>query len=791
MVFEGEIVKILTQKENDWGRYQVKGLDGKKLLCVGVIPQASLGMDVTLDGMEQDTQWGHQYKITAVKKSAADKNAAARTFLGDGYLKGIGPTKANAIITKFGAKAVKLFETPEGLKKLLTVKGITENLLAKAMPTYEENKKLIPIIEFLNGSGTKKQISDIYEKYGDGAVRMLKKNPYVLVYEVDGFGFQRTDALALASGIRADSKERIMAGLTYVLDDAATGAGHCYLMTQDIEQRIGALLAPMPKFSDVGAKAAENAAADWKAKREAFIEKYSPSAETLAQMDEVIKTREFIRDNLYNAMADAIDKGIIVNDDGAIYTKKMYDLECNIADSLAKLASGRSVRYIKPELVDKAIKDVEERKTKEFEKEGRPGTFVATEEQKNAVYTSLMHRVSIISGGPGRGKTAIAEIVAHGFLLAGHSYNREDVIMLAPTGRAAQRITESTGYPSMTAHRAVLSALKSHNYPNGKLVICDESSMVDVNLMAKILNYAKDCNLIFMGDVYQIASVGPGKVLKDMIDSGDIPCTILLQGHRNSGTIARNAELINAGMKIDRYTYDEHFIYIPSAIDKILDNILKDYVAKVKQYGITNVMLCSAMKDHGQVCVNKLNDALQELFTKGHKEAKYGSRVFRVGDRVMQTKNDYSFQLVSPDGTIRDGVFNGERGTIAEVRYNPETEQYNLVVRFDDGSLGGYTPDTAQELTLAYATTLHKCQGSEADCMMMAYTYGDYMLLNRSLFYTGETRAKKEFRMYGEEQYRYGKMLSAFDIAVGKTDDIKRNTKLAERIRTAMDAIAA
>ena len=193
-------------------------------------------------------------------------------------------------------------------------------------------------------------------------------------------------------------------------------------------------------------------------------------------------------------------------------------------------------------------------------------------------------------------------------------------------------------------------------------------------------------------------------------------------------------------------------------------------------------MLCAAMKDRGYVAVNKLNKILQDKLTKGNKEAIFGNRVFRLGDRVMQIKNDYDFIKLDANKNKIYGVFNGERGTIAKIDYDDENRTYKMVVRFDDDTYGGYSKVSVENLTLAYATTLHKCQGSEAKCMMMAYTFGDYMLLNRSLFYTGETRAKKEFRFYGEEKFMHGKNVSAFDIAVGKIDDIKRNTGLKERI---------
>ena len=208
---------------------------------------------------------------------------------------------------------------------------------------------------------------------------------------------------------------------------------------------------------------------------------------------------------------------------------------------------------------------------------------------------------------------------------------------------------------------------------------------------------------------------------------------------------------------------------------------------KVKQYGIRDVLLCVAMRQRGNACVDKLNKALQEAYTAGQPEARISeSRIFRVGDRVMQTRNDYNFVKVKNGKQIK-GVFNGEKGSVADIKYDTADDTYHIIVRYDDDSLGGYTSGTAQNLVLAYATTVHKCQGSEAPCVLMAYTFADYMLLNRSLFYTGETRAKKEFRYYGEEKERYGKMVSAFDIAVRREDSSERNTALSDRIVRILD----
>ena len=790
-MINGTIAQILTQKENDWGRYKVNCIDGKKLLCVGIIPDASVGMGVCLEGDEEDNKYGHQFKISSVLHTEADENAGVRRFLTDGYIKGIGAVKAENIIRMFGSSAIDLFETEEGRQKLALAKGISDKVIENAMPSFEENRKYKDIVLFLNGTGTKAQVEKIYKTYGDKALPVLKKNPYRLQMDLDGFGFKKADKLALATGMKMDSKERIMAGIKFIIEDAETKNGDCFLTMDEVYSRVAAELVPMVTPASLknrddakrlSQKILDNAAKNWPENKEKFMEQHSPSMETVDQIAEIMNSRAIINDGIFEALSSAIEEGSLVNSDGHIYTKKMFEIEGHTAEMISKMVNSHPVRFIKKETIEKAIKTVEERKTKALNASGKPGMFSVTDEQRKAVYVGLMNRVSIISGGPGRGKTAISEIIAEAFLMSGFHYSKNDIIMLAPTGRAAQRITESTGYPAMTAHRAVLSAKSNKNYPSGKLILCDETSMVDIYLAEQILYFAKDCNLVFVGDVDQIASVGPGRVLADMIASKTVPSILLTQGHRNTGSIANNSVLINQGMKIDRYTYDEHFVYIPCTSENIQDMMIRDYVKKVGEYGVRDVLLCSAMRERGAVCVNTLNTRLQEIFTKGKPEAKFSEgRVFRVGDRVMQTRNDYNFVKLVGHEKI-EGVFNGEKGSVVKILPDPENDSYKLVIQFDDGSFGGYTKASAQNLTLAYATTLHKCQGSEAACMIMGYTYGDYILMNRSLFYTGETRAKKEFRFYGEEKWKYGRMLSAFDVAVGKTDDSRRHTALSERI---------
>lgn len=828
MILTGTITAILTQMEDDWGRYEVSNPAGK-LTAVGVIPDASLGMEVTLVGEEKDDKYGHQYQISGVLSSSMRDDNGAFAFLSSGLVKGIGPKKARSIVDKFGRKSVDLFDTETGREKLCRTKGITPKILAKAMPSYKENKKYKDIFLALNGTGTVNQVKIIYNKYGNKAVSILKTNPYQVADEVRGLGFKKIDAMAMHIGIKADSEFRIMSAAKYVIEQDEAGNGNCYMHPENLKTQVISLLTPVPKFEDLGDKAAENALNNWDVEtEEKLIKKYNPSPETIDILKQTAETRRLIAQGYSNAILHALEKGTLINDDGKIYTRNMYRMEGDVAARIGAMLKEKSVRFISKEIIEDVIQKTEHEKAeKAVEKESGSAIFSITEEQRKAVYLGLMHRISIISGGPGRGKTTITEIIAKAFHEAGRkksfvSFGREeeDVIMLAPTGRAAQRITESTGIPAMTAHRAVLSALRltrgkseeidlddadtlsgiTGERPKNKLIICDETSMVDISLMQKILWYAEYCNIIFIGDADQIASVGPGCVLRDMIHSDVVPYILLKEGHRNSGAIARNAEMINAGLPISSYTYDEQFKYFPASADTICDMVVNDYIRMRNQYGYKDVLLCTAMRSRGPVCVDVLNKKLQEIYTKGQPCMRVNGKLFRVGDRVMNIKNDYFFTVKrvrrvwhDKDGTVhyerepQDGVFNGERGKIYNIadRVDPDTGEAEkcLCVKFDDGSIAGYDAEDAKKLTLAYATTVHKCQGSEAKCVMMAYTYSDYLLLYRSLFYTGETRAQKEFRFYGEEKLRYGRYYSAFDIAVSRTNDRKRLTSLSDRLR--------
>ena len=785
MLITGTVKKILTQKENDWGRFELD-CSGNTVLAVGIVSGAGVGTTVTLDGNDVTNQYGRQFVIKNVVKVEADKFAGVKSFLGDGYIKGIGPGKAENIVAMFGSESADLFDTEEGREMLTHVKGITRLTIENAMESYEANKKFKPLIVFLNGMGTKGQVMAIFEKYGERAIKVLKDNPYRLQMDLDGFGFVRADTIAMAAGIKPNSPYRIMAAVKFELEEAASKEGHCFLTVDQLQNRVITMLVPVPKCQEVSETICRNALAKWPDAKEKFIKNHEPSAATVDAMSIAWETRCLIEDTFAEALQQAFDNGDLVNDEGRIYTAKMYSIENDISELIAKMLSQPPLRRISDSDVERAISVIQARKNEELKRQGKDFSFEITDEQKAAIMMGAKSRLGIITGGPGRGKTTICEAISEAFLSAGATYDKRDILMLASTGRAAQRIKESTGYSAMTAHRAILESQKGQLKLEGKLVICDEWSMADVYLMISLLKCVGRCNVIFIGDVDQIASVGPGKVLRDMIASEAVPCVMLKKGHRNSGTIAQNAERIRNGNKLKYFTFDDSFKYFgfhEDDKDGLLNSLLNDYIANVKKYGIADVMLCVAMKERGVTCVSKLNNMIQNIMTNGKPEAVYGDKKFRVGDRVMFTKNNYDFVRITPDMKQTLGLFNGERGIVCKILPDPENDSQKMIIKWDDGTIGGLTKNTVVDLALAYATTMHKCQGSEAACVMIANTYADYILLLRSLFYTAVTRSKGVCCIYGEEKFQYGRWMSAFDVAIGKTEDVVRQTMLAERIR--------
>ena len=755
----GIIKEIYTQDKNGKGCYLLD-IYGKDEIINTTIKDAFVGMEVELAYMDNNVLIG----VTPTNKSKG-----MRQFLIDN-ISGFGPAKAE--------KAT--WETYTYIKKANTDKlceqfGIKSEKAEEIVSLANNQKDVLEMYLITNGACTKNKIEKILAFYGSRAVNILRNNPYKLT-EMNGFGFLEADKIACATGIAKNSKERLSSAIQYILFSAAFQEGHCYLKNEQLQERLfDTLTNPPKKAGKAKEKACMNAIKDWGTKKNDFIKKYKPSDDEIMLLEGIYQQRLGIKKSFIEAHNYGVANNLFVFEKDRYYLSNIYEKEINAVALLKEyLTTPNFVKFTVNDM-EMAIKEVEKRKTELLKAEGK-NPFLTTEEQKSAVKLALLYPLCIISGGPGRGKTAIAEIIAQAYK---NKFGEDAVLMMAPTGRAAQRATESTGFPASTIHRAI-----STKKVQGKLIIVDESSKIDIFLFESFLKWAKGNNIVFLGDVNQIASIGPGQVLKNMMDSKKIPFIMLMQGHRNGGSIAKNSDKINEGKPVWTYKFDKNFIYIPTAREVITKTFLHYFFEEVKQFGINNVLAITPSRE-GVLSVNLLNKRIQQEYCSRNEGVKITEDLsLYLGDRVMQTKNVSDFTLIDKNGATVKGIFNGERGTVVKILKNDLGEKIGLVVLFDDGKKGAYRLETAKQLTLSYVMTIHKCQGSEAESVMLGMTFQDAFLINRNLFYTGETRAKKKITLIGEQKKaKYGnKMMSSFDLAVYKTNDNKRQTSLAEKL---------
>lgn len=751
------IKKIFTQDEIGEGIYQYD-MFGKVDTIKAVIPDAYVGMELDI------TEDNGNIRVVPTEKSQGIAN-----FLCS-YVKGIGPAKVAQVTWDFYDYAMN--DNIPKIKESLKIKD--DSKAVEIASICKDNKNMLELYMLTNGVCTAAELMKIYDLHKEKASSILRNNPYSLT-SIQGFGFMKVDKIACATGVARNSIERIIAAIDYCLKEAAYQNGNCYLTTEQLESKLYELLSDVPKQAGKAKeKAVANALADWNNKKDAFEKKYKPSIEEIELMDNCFEQKQELMVAIPKACKVGFEAEKFVKEEDRYYLSNIYASEMDAAMKIKKMLKDGVKTNFTQDVIQKAILDVEQRKTHLLHEQGL-NSFKATEEQKNAVLLALNNRVSVISGGPGRGKTAIAEMIAKAFELA---LGVDDcIVMIAPTGRASQRITESTRYPASTIHR-IVGTRKCEN----KLIIVDESSMIDIELFAKLITWAENNTLVFLGDIDQIASIGPGKVLKDLIESKAVPYIKLIQGHRNSGSIAKNAEKINEGKPTYAYKEDSAFKIVPAMKNGIQKTFLHYYFNRVSKYGIKNVMAITPARQ-GALGVDTLNEMIQNELTKGKPEIKLSNGgVFRVGDRVMQTKNNQTFELKAKnkDGVYYNvkGIYNGEMGTVAKICNE------GIVVLFDDGKIGAYSNKHLSQLSLAYVMTIHKCQGSEAACVIMGATFANCFLMNRNLFYTGETRAKKEIVLVGEQKpSKNGNfMINAFSYAAYKVDNDKRQTTLARKL---------
>lgn len=665
------------------------------------------------------SKYGRQF--VAVQYTVPEPTGAEeiRTYLRSGVIKGISPVIGSRIFEAFGLDSLKvLSETPE---RLLAIRGIAEKRLTKIQASFEKTRGTQEVMLFLMQYDiTPNLAGKIFRTYGLEAIERLKSNPYCLADDVYGIGFLKADAVALSMGIDPKSQFRLAAATKYVLQDMSTD-GHCFAAEDD-------LLKALSKFVEADET-------EWHA-----------CWETMSQGHE------------------------LVTEEGRYYLPSLYEAECTVADRLTKIlpASGKGLK------TPSRVKELLSSETMT----GFSHVKYAPEQLK-AIRTALERKVMVVTGGPGTGKTTSVNGIIQAFTQSGLT-----VTLAAPTGRAAKRMTETTGVEAKTIHRLIgYGTEKGFNNPvKGDVLVLDECSMIDLPLMAQLLKALPETmRIVFCGDVDQLPSVGPGCVFRDIIESGVIPVVRLQTIYRQSqkSDIVLAAHEINKGNVPDIHN-DKDLYFQPVHTDETLDkgeaqverekiaNFIELFVAEriTDRFAIAREdiqVLCPMRKM--EIGTNALNLRLQEaLNPTGEVLTGFASNgaTFRVRDRVMQVVNDY-----------RKEVFNGYIGTVKGWLPATDDEDERIVVSFD-GREVAYTADEVTDLQLAYATTIHKAQGSEYKAVVIPVSTSNAVMLQRNLLYTGVTRAKKLLLLIGTKR--------ALAMAVKNASAAKRRTGLKERL---------
>lgn len=738
-------VENITFRNEDNGFTVLTLSSGKKnITCTGVFGYIGQGEYLEIDGEEVFHDiYGKQIKVSAYRIVPASDERSIRKYLGSGSIKGIGAVLADRIVDRFGEDTLRVIEEEPEL--LADIRGITVHKAMDICQQVEEKKDMRDAMIFLQGYNITPALSSkLYQIYGEKIYEIIQKNPYRLADDVTGIGFKTADEIARRAGVAVDADIRIKSGMCYALTDVST-SGHTYL----------------PKDKLVGR-----------------------AIELLGLRDQYLNpdgtyNMDFL-DQCYTELL--LEKKLIAKEiDGqeAVFLSSYYYTELNIARMLLELnISTPEDEYI----IGVKLETIEKITGIHLDKM-----------QKQAVIETQNHGVSIITGGPGTGKTTTINTIIRMFEADGLS-----VSLAAPTGRASKRMAEATGHEAKTIHRMLeISGSVDDDRSEAKfgrnemnpletdVIIVDEMSMVDTFLMHALLRAVEiGTRVVFVGDVNQLASVGPGNVLKDMIASECFSVVRLTKVFRQAGEsgIVMNAHKINAGEKVELDNRFKDFLYIERENAQSAQNatvgLLLSKLPEYVQAGAMEIQVLTPMRN-GILGVNLLNPYLQQYLnppSSQKKEKEIAGVTFREGDKVMQIKNNYQldWEQRAGNGVFIDsgtGVFNGDVGIIT--RINNET---NLMeVRFDDDRYVTYDAKQAEELELAYAITIHKSQGSEYPAVVIPLVSGASMLMTRNLLYTGVTRARKCVCIVGRKEMFYA--------MVANEDQHKRYSGLEWQLR--------
>ena len=736
---EGVLSEIIYQNEVNGYTVGVIETEDEQITVVGYLPFIKKGDTLKITGkFVEHKDYGEQFKIETFEKLMPQTLSALEKYLANGNIKGIGPATATKIIKKFGEETIHVLKfEPE---KLAQIKGISKDKAVEISESFVENWEVWQIVGFLERFGIgAENAKKVYDMLGANAIAEIEADPYILIDISRGVDFKQIDQMAIKLGIERENQKRVKSGIKYALIKI-TYNGHCCTLESNLIEYV----------------------------------------KTLLNVNETV-----IQDGIVNLK---VNNEIVVenrNDEKWVYLYSFYKAENQIAERILKLDKSKNMKKVSN--IEKELKLVEEKTD-----------IMLSEKQKEAIRAINDNNVTIITGGPGTGKTTIIKSI-----IEIYKQKKYKIVLCAPTGRAAKRMTETTGEEASTLHRLLEIGKvdeeslfkKDSEYQgapiDGDIIIVDEVSMVDMFIMSYLL----DCiylgtKLILVGDSDQLPSVGPGSVLQDLIASEKIVTVHLDKIFRQAAKskIIVNAHRVNNGKgfiskedpELEKDSKQDFYFIKENSQEKILEEVLSLCNGRLKKFGdydfFENIQVLSPTKK-GLLGTKEMNKALQKELNphrEGENEKASMGAIFRIGDRVMQIKNNYDISWERrSDGSVEigNGVFNGEMGTITNI----DEKQKNVRVKFDDEKVCWYEFNELEQLEHSYCITIHKAQGSEFDVVIMIIPQAAPMLLTRNLLYTGLTRAKKLLIVIGNDRI--------IDFMIRNVDSKKRNTGLEYKLK--------